>query len=176
MVFKAHVEVRMLTYITRMPGLDDWRRIEVAQLTGATEHGMTTSMIIYNSHQPSSTVHRFHGSKRIAFCKNVLQHAIQQHTNNPDLVGFVFAGNANCDVAHWQSAMNQDQTYKMHFQEPMFVYANADPAAGADTAVVMGCFNGFTASQFNLNLQSLEAQHDALIVGWTWNCSHQSPP
>ena len=62
----------------------------------------------------------------------------------------------------------------MHFQEPMFVYANEDIAAGVqpskpgDTAVVTG-INGFTASQFNLNLQGLEQQHDALIVGWTWN-------
>ena len=52
MIFKSHVEVTMLGTII-LPG--SWRRLEIALIRGATEHNDEVSMLIYNTHQPSST-------------------------------------------------------------------------------------------------------------------------
>ena len=174
MVFKPHVNVTMLQSMTKMDGLNNWRRIEVAQVTGVSEKGEAVRMNIYNSHQPSSKVHNFPQSKRNRLCKHVLQHAIRTHNEQRDFIGFVCAGDANCSMTNWASAKYDENACLMHFEQPMFVYANDDIAVGkkqckpGDTAVVMG-LKGFKASQFNLRLQSREEQHDAMIVGWTWN-------
>jgi len=168
MVFKAHVAVRMLECMTRMPGLDDWRRIEVAQLRGATEHGETTSMIIYHSNKLSTVKDR--KPKLVQLCKMVLQHAIRKHRENPESIGFVLAGEPQCTYLHWAMALSQEQTYRLHFQGPQFVYVNADIAASAqicragDKAVIMG-IKGLEALQFNLIFRSMPV----VIVGWTWN-------
>ena len=52
MIFKSHVNVQMLEPIF-LP--HSWRRVEVALIRGATEHDEEVSMLIYNTHQPSST-------------------------------------------------------------------------------------------------------------------------
>ena len=52
MIFNSHVNVKMLEPIF-LPQC--WRRVEVALITGATEHDEEVSMLIYNTHQPSST-------------------------------------------------------------------------------------------------------------------------
>ena len=51
MIFKSHVNVQMLEPIF-LP--HSWRRVEVALIRGATEHDEVVSMLIYNTHQPSS--------------------------------------------------------------------------------------------------------------------------
>ena len=63
MIFKSHVKVTML---------ESWRRVEVALIQGATEHNEEVSMLFYNTHQPSSTLHPFKGNAKIGFCKHVL--------------------------------------------------------------------------------------------------------
>ena len=69
MIFKSHVKVTMLESII-LP--ESWRRVEVALIQGATEHNEEVSMLIYNTHQPSSSKHPFKANKRIALCKHVL--------------------------------------------------------------------------------------------------------
>ena len=56
MIFKSHVKVTMLESMI-LP--NSWRRVEVALIQGATEHNEEVSMLIYNSHQPSSDLHPF---------------------------------------------------------------------------------------------------------------------
>ena len=68
----------------------------VALIHGATEHNEDQSMLIYNTHQPSSDVHGFKSAKRIGFCKHILRHAVAEHVARQTNVGFVFAGDANC--------------------------------------------------------------------------------
>ena len=52
MIFKSHVNVKMLKPIF-LP--HSWRRVEVALINGDTDHDEVVSMLIYNTHQPSST-------------------------------------------------------------------------------------------------------------------------
>ena len=61
MIFKSHVNVTMLETIF-MPM--SWRRVEVALIQGATEHDEEVSMLIYNTHQPSSTNVPFKPNKK----------------------------------------------------------------------------------------------------------------
>ena len=61
MVFKSHVNVTMLGS-TILP--NSWRRVEVALIEGATEHNEQVSMLIYNTHQPSSGLHPFKPNKK----------------------------------------------------------------------------------------------------------------
>ena len=93
MIFKSHVKVTMLESII-LP--NSWRRVEVALIQGATEHNEEVSMLIYNSHQPSSDLHPFKSTAKTEFCKHVLRHAITEHSARQNNVGFVFGGDANC--------------------------------------------------------------------------------
>ena len=61
MIFKEHVKVTMLDTIY-LPG--SWRRVEVALIEGATEHDEELSMLIYNTHQPSSKLRPFRPPKK----------------------------------------------------------------------------------------------------------------
>ena len=168
MLFKAHVAVSMLECMTSMPGLHDLRRIEVAQLRGATEHGETTSMIIYHSNQFLTVNDR--KPKLVQLCKMVLQDALRKHTENPDSIGFVFAGEPLCTHLHWAMALNADRTYEEHFQQRAFVYANAaNPCyrsclAGNEKMAVLVGIKGFEAWAFELLFDM-----QVVIFGWTWN-------
>ena len=77
-------------------GADEEVDSSVALIQGATEHNEEQSMLIYNTHQPSSETHPFNANKKIAFCKHVLRHAITEHSARQNNVGFVFGGDANC--------------------------------------------------------------------------------
>ena len=85
MIFKEHVKVTMLDTIY-LPG--SWRRVEGALIEGATEHNEELSMLIYNTHQPSSKTHPFTPPAKIACCRYVLRHAIREHSVRPNNMGF----------------------------------------------------------------------------------------
>ena len=87
MVFKSYVKVTLLDHIV-LP--NSWRRVEVALIEGATEHNEEVSMVIYNTHQPSSDTHPWKAPKRIWFCRHVLRHAFEQHNAHRNNVGFLF--------------------------------------------------------------------------------------
>ena len=73
----------------------------------------------------------------------------------------------------WSTAVYEESLYRLHFEEPNFVYANENIAANrakakdGDIAVVMGVKN-LHGRQFDLHLQSREQAHDVLLIGWSW--------
>ena len=170
MYFKSYVEVTMLETII-LP--ESWRRVEVALIQGATEHDDEVSLLIYNTHQPSSSRHKFTLSKKTAFCKHVLRHAITEHSARENNVGFVFGGDANCMRTPWSTAIMETTSHRLHFKEPWFIFANEDivahptKAKHGDLAVVMGIEN-LCGRQFDLRLQSRKKAHDVMLIGWSW--------
>ena len=110
---------------------------------------------------------------RTQLCQFVLNHAIQAHIRLPHNVGFLFGGDANCMRCVWNVATIEDLTWQMYFGAPEFIFANEyivkheETAKDGDIGLVMGIEKMF-AKQYNLNLQSREAGHDVLIIGWTW--------
>ena len=72
----------------------------------AAEH----AILLYNSHQPDSDKRPFSKNSRIAFCKAVLADAILQAVADNRIVGFMFCGDANCNLPHWFTALRADIT------------------------------------------------------------------
>ena len=59
---------------------------------------------------------------------------MKEHSLRPNNVGFVFGGDANCMWAPWAAAVYEERTYRLHFEEPNFVYANEDITANRTKA------------------------------------------
>ena len=71
---------------------DRWFRAHTQ--TGASEHGSPTVMV-YNTHQPSSPKREFPQTMRINFCKAVLRDAVKYTAEHAANVAFVQAGDTN---------------------------------------------------------------------------------
>ena len=84
---------------------------------GASEH----AILIYNNHQPCSQNRPFLKCNRVRFCEDVLADAIRQVTEETRIVGFMFCGDANCGLQHWNTATWQDRTWEMHFERPGYL-------------------------------------------------------
>ena len=181
MVFKSHIKVTILPTFHLQHPQHDWRRIEVALIKGATEHDPEVSLIIYNTHQPSSPVHSWGPFLRKKFCKTVLLHALRTHAETQNNLGFLVAGDANCSRVEWTAACFEQQDYKLHFQEPEFIYANEHfkrhpaEAKGGDIGVVMG-IKTLKGRQYDFKRQSREKQHDVMIIGWSWTGAVKDAP
>ena len=173
MAWKPSVIVAMLPQITHIPGQDAWRTVEVAKVSGVSRHGERVSLLVFNTHQPSSGNHPFKMPRKIAFCTSVLQHACRLHSEHPDLVGFVFAGDANCMRAAWMTALTEEPAHRLHFDAPYYIYASTKIAntpalaKAGDLALVMGA-KGFEGWQYDGNIPSREGAHDCVLVGWRW--------
>ena len=130
-------------------------------------------MLICNTHRPSSSKRSFTSKEKIKCCEHVLRHAISAHSARPNNVGFLFGGDANCTRHPWSAARLEEPTHRLHFQEPSFIYANENIVAkpmkanNGDIGVVMGMKN-LHGRQFDLRLQSREAAHDVILIGWSF--------
>ena len=104
-------------------------------------------MLVYNTHQPSSPLHRFKINAKVRFCRHVLRHAIAEHSARRNNVGFVFGGDANCMRLPWSTAFLEEPAHRVLFQEPSFLCANEDivvnltKAKDGDIGVVTGMKN-----------------------------------
>ena len=61
--------------------------------------------MVYNTHQPASDKHPFPKTQHINFCKEIVRASSNYAKDQPDLIGFVLLGDANCTYAHWQAKM-----------------------------------------------------------------------
>ena len=68
---------------------------QIVLIQGAAEHAEGVSMLICNTHRPSSSKRSFTSKERIEFCEHVLRHTINAHSARPNNVGIVLGGDVN---------------------------------------------------------------------------------
>ena len=68
---------------------------QIVLIQGAAEHAEGVSMLICNTHRPSSSKRSFTSKERIKCCEHVLRHAISAHSARPNDVGIVLGGDVN---------------------------------------------------------------------------------
>ena len=119
-VVRAEVHVLALEPLTNIARVDSWRVVERFELIRPTEHGQY-SMLIYNTHQPSSKKRPFKHTQKIDFCKAVLRDAIWYHSQHQENAGFGFGGDANCTMGHWVTADNETQERPLSFGQPAYM-------------------------------------------------------
>ena len=119
--FRDHIKVESLPRMHRMYKIDSWRTVERFLVYGATEHGSRT-LLVYNQHQPSSPERPFPTNQRVMFCKHILDDAIEHCKRHTDCCGFVFGGDANCNMAQWTTTFNENHKWKLTFEQPQFLH------------------------------------------------------
>ncbi len=117
---RAEVQVVALEPLTKIKRVDPWRVVERFELIRPTEHGQY-SMLIYNTHQPSSKLRPFKLTQKIDFCKAVLRDAIRYHSNHEENVGYGFGGDANCTMANWVAAHHETAERRLTFGQPTYM-------------------------------------------------------
>ena len=170
MIFKAHVKVTMVDSII-LP--NSWRRVEVARIEGATEHNEQVSMLIYNTHQPSFLLNPFEHHQKIELCKCVLRDAISEHSARENNVGCVVGGDADFMLSARDVAVQDEQSYRLHFHMPNYIFANyysfqnPETVKNGNIGVVFGVRN-LRGMQFDprLALRSRGQINDVVLIGW----------
>ena len=109
--FRCEVKVRYLKPLTRIN-----RVIERFEVFGAREHS-SSSMLIYNNHQPKSDNRPFKVNQQIDFCKAVLQDAVQFCDATKRCVGYGFGGDANCAMPPWFTAFSETPEHQRKFTQ-----------------------------------------------------------
>ena len=102
--FIADLEVLVMQPLEDMQRVASWRcaqRFQV-RMGDFKDNGW---LLVYNTHQPSSTKHKFTPTMRIDVCKAVVRNAIARAAEEPNLIGFVLMGSANCTHAQWSTAI-----------------------------------------------------------------------
>ena len=102
--FVPQLQVQVLDPIENMPRVDPWRCAQrfVLRMGDDENDGW---LLVYNTHQPASDKHPFPITQRISFCKEILRASSTYAKTEPNLIGFVLLGDANCTNAHWSAAM-----------------------------------------------------------------------
>ena len=163
-VFKAEVQVRELRRLTKMPGVDAWRVVERYEVTVHTKYG-ACSLILYNTHQPSSKRRPWHTTQQIDMCKAVVLDAIRFCSDTPDCVGYGFGGDANTKTAVWTAALAETPEHRIGFQQPTFMYGLNNKAG--DLMVGAGR-DGLSFADNDCAIQGMERQHDPMIMEWCY--------
>ena len=131
---------------------------------GTAEH----AILVYNTHQPSSRTRMFTKNQRVAFCESILEDMARQHNNDSRIVGVMVCGDANCNQLQWAMSIFNETSWRLHFEEPKFLYAREgiSPKDG-DVTVVVGVKNEqFKAVPYDCYVKNREKQHDVMIAGW----------
>ena len=68
---------------------------QIVFIQGAAEHAEGVSMLICNTHRPSSSKRSFTSKERIKCCEHVLRHTISAYSARPNNVGIVLGGDVN---------------------------------------------------------------------------------
>ena len=102
---------------------------------GTAEH----AILVYNTHQPSSRTRMFTKNQRVTFCESILEDMARQHNIDSRIVGVMCCGDANCNRTQWNLSMYNERTWRLHFENPTFLYARGGaPGHGCDVTVVVG--------------------------------------
>ena len=68
---------------------------QIFLIQSVAEHAEGVSMLICNTHRPSSKKRSFTSKERIKCCEHVLRHAISANSARPNDVGIVLGGHVN---------------------------------------------------------------------------------
>ena len=173
--FRNGVTVHCLPSLTKMNRVDSWRTVERFILLGATKHGQPCQMLVFNTHQPASDTRPFPGVMRTQFCKGIIEDALRLHSNCSDMCGWVFGGDANCDLTHWTSAFEQVQQSRLNFETPRFIYGinhkGGDLMVGA---AVKGADMDFFEN--TCTVKGRERQHDCMFLEWCYRAHGTQDP
>ena len=98
--------------------------------------------------------------------------AIRTCLDKPECVGFVFGGDANCDVETWREIHFKDKTWGLTFEEPQYIFASTEmqrnpERAKGDVIVGMG-IKGLIFEQQESAAGGREKQHDNIVVRWEY--------
>ena len=143
-----------------------WRCVEEFVVAGASEHrpeGVT--MLIHNTHQPSSKDRPWKATTKVEFCCAIMTRAVGSMIEHSNCIGWAIIGDPNCENHTFDTAFNQlimDFNWKGVFP------------AGHQMTLGLGkkggdiiCAAGRENFNFKDNLCSVEGrepQHDPLIL------------
>ena len=102
--FIADLGVQVLPPLQNMHKVDPWRCTQ-RFLVRMGDLQNDSWLLVHNTHQPASDNHAFPKGMRINFCKAVVRDATALAKKEPNLIGFVLMGNANCTHAQWSTAI-----------------------------------------------------------------------
>jgi hypothetical protein len=119
--FRSDINVECLPQLARMNRLHAYRTVDRFAVLGATEHG-PCKLLVYNQHQPASFDRPFPATMRINLCKSIVHDAFDFCNNDPDCCGFAVGGDANCSMAPWLAAFQEDKEWKRTIQRPQFLH------------------------------------------------------
>ena len=102
--FIADLGVQVLPPLQNMHKVDPWRCTQ-RFLVRLGELQNDSWLLVHNTHQPASNNHAFPKGMRINFCKAVVRDATALAKKEPNLIGFVLMGDANCTHTQWSSAV-----------------------------------------------------------------------
>ena len=61
-------------------------------------------MLVYNHHQPASNKWKIRDGQRKQLCEHIMSNAIKACQEDSGCLGFLFGGDASCDVDIWRNA------------------------------------------------------------------------
>ena len=163
--FRDNIKVECLPRMTEMFKIDAWRTVERFVVYGATEHGPCT-LLVYNQHQPSSEERPFRPNQRLMFCKHILVDANEYCKRNRECCGFVFGGDANCNIPQWTTTFDENREWKLTFQTPHFLHGVGHKNGDLIVAAAV-CDVDMVFYENRCKVKGREKQHDPMFVKWS---------
>lgn len=165
--FLPYANCVVLPRMTHMPKVDAWRTVERYLIQGAAEHG-SHILLVYNRHQPSSTLRPFPITQRIQFCKCILQNAMDYCANQDSkCIGFCFGGDANCGVAQWSPAFNEVSSWEITFNTPSFLQGRRRVSADLMVVEIVKQFDVIVYENIS-KVEGREKQHDPMAFQFSF--------
>ena len=118
---EAGLVVHAMEPLTNMSRVATWRTVDRFKVTGDTEHGERT-LLLYNQHQPCSSLRQFKPSQKIYFCRAILEDAVRQVSDDASIIGFGFGGDANCNMPQWYATFAECHQIRLHYGQPSYIF------------------------------------------------------
>ena len=164
--FRHGVTVNYLAPLTNMKRVHRWRIVERFELIGATRQG-ECKMLVFNTHQPSSSGRSFPASMRVDFCKACIEDALRLHGDDSTKCGWVFGGDANCSIAPWTMAFRQVPQFGLIFHDASFI--SGINKKGGDLMVAAAVKGGdMRFFENTCAVKGRETQHDCMFLEWCY--------
>jgi len=175
--FRSDVNVERLEPLTfnAASRVDTWRVCERFEVIGATEHG-PCSLLVYNQHQPCSSVRRFEPTQRANFCKAVLADALRFRSSSARCIGFGCGGDANCSIPVWSAAFQETPHHRLSMPQLYMItgvnrnHGDVMPCAGV---------GGLRFYENQCTVENRDWQRDCMIMAWCYKahpCVVGPPP
>ena len=155
-----------------------WRSVEEFLITVALEHKKKKTILIHNTHQPSSGNHSFTQYARISFCKSLFVIAKEYCEQYPDCIGWAVVGDTNCSYSNFDRAFLE----LIDVREPRGGIRQVFPTdfsatygvreKGGDIIVAAGRL-GFHLVNSRCMVEGREEQHDPMYLEFRYTTRTQ---